>query len=215
MPLDYNNVMRTLEQWSPNGFVLGGVGFLLALVPLLVDAVSSVTVPEIVVSIFVVPTMAIISLVALPGFYRYVDDASPRLALGGFVAAAVAGASITVVTVGKVVLALLGVVGFTEEGPLVVGFFLWMLAFFLSMLLYGVASVWSGEPSRIVGVLLLAVIVEPGTTLLNDVVSVDIGVFILYATLAIAGGAFIGIGYLLRGEYALRGTVEPAADTPA
>jgi hypothetical protein len=215
MPVHGSTVLGTLEQWSPVGFIVGGLGFLLALVPLLMDSMTSVAVPEIVVSVVVVPTMAVISLVALPGFYRYVADGSPRLAFAGFVAAAVAAASITLVTVGKVGLDLLGIVGFTEEGPLVAGFFLWMLGFFLSMLLYGLASIRSGEPSRVVGLLLLVVIVEPGTTLLNDVVGLDLGIVLLYATLAVAGGAFLGVGYLLRSEHAPRGAAERATDPAA
>lgn len=215
MSMDTSTVWRSLERWSPTAFVVSGLGFLLALALLVVDAVTAVTVPEVWLSIVTVPTMFLLSVVALPGFYPYVADASPRVALAGGVAAVVAGASIVLVTVGKVALHLLGVIAFTEEGPLVAGFFLWMFAFFLSVLLYGVASARTGEPSRLVGVLLLVIVVEPATTLLNDVVSVDVGVFFLYATLGVAGGAFLGVGYLLRSEHAPRGTAEPVADSTA
>lgn len=215
MPIDGTTTLDSLERWSPVAFIGSGLGFLLAMALLVVDGATAVTIPEMMVAVVTVPTMVLLSLVALPGFYRYVADASPRLAFAGFVAAAVAGASITFMTIASVVLDLLGIVGFTEEGPLIAVFFLWMLAFFVSMLLYGVASTRSGEPSRVVGLLLLVVIVEPGTTLLNDVVGLDLGIVLLYATLAVAGGAFLAVGYLLRSEHAPRATTGQAAGPTA
>lgn len=215
MPTDGSDVLRTLERWSPAGFVVSGLGFLLGLALLLVDAVTAVTVSEIMISVFTVPGALALSLVALPGYYRYVADASPTLALGGVVAAAISGASVALVVVGGVALDLLGISGFTEEGPLMFGFFLWLLAFFLSMLFYGVASTRTGEPSRVVGLLLLVVIVEPGAALLNDVTAVDLGVFVLYATLAVAGGAFLAVGYLLRSESTSPGQTDLASDAAA
>lgn len=202
-----------LEQWSPGGFAIGGIGFLIALALLVVDTVATVTVPELALSVVVVPSVFILSLVGLPGFYPYVADESPRLALGGVVAATVAGASIALTTVGKIALDLLGVIGFTEEGPLLAGFFLWLIAFFLSMLFYGVASVRTGEPSRAVGLLLLVIVVEPAATLLNDLVGVDVGIGIAYATLGIAGAALLAIGYFLRIETVPSRRADPAPET--
>lgn len=213
MLTDGSTVWRWLEQWSPIAFAVSGLGFLIALTLIVVDAITAVTVPEVILSVFSVPTMFVLSLVALPGFYPYVADASPRLALGGVVAAVVAGVSITLMTVGKIVLDLLGIIGFTEEGPLLAGFFLWLFAFFLSVLLYGVASVRTGEPSRVVGLLLLVIIAEPGSALLNDVVGLDLGIVILYATLGVAGTGFLAIGYLLRSESTLSDHEKPAPGT--
>lgn len=215
MPMDGSTIVSTLEQWSPIAFVVSGLGFLIALALILVDGATAVTVPEMTIALVTIPTMVVLSLVALPGFYHYVTDASPRLALGGFVAAAVAGASITLMVVLSVILDLLGIIGFTEEGPLIAGFFLWLLAFFLSVLLYGVASARTGEPSRVVGLLLLVIITEPGAALLNDVVGLNLGVVVLYATLGIAGSGFFAIGYLLRSESTIDDHEKPAPGTTA
>lgn len=215
MSIADNRLVRTLEQWSPIAFVVSGLGFLLSLALILVGETTAVTVSEMGVSVVTVPTIVVLSLVALPGFYPYVADASGRLALGGFVAAAVAGVSIALLTVASILLDLLGIIGFTEEGPLMPVFFLWMLAFFLSVLCYGVASLRTGEPSRVVGLLLLIIITEPGTTLLNDMVGLDLGIVLLYATLGIAGIGFLTVGYLLRSEYPTGDHREPASEMAA
>lgn len=192
--------------------MLGGLGFLLSLALLLVDAMSAVTVPEMALSVVVVPSFFALCVVALPGFYPYVADASPRLALAGVVAGSVAGATITFETVTKTVLHVLGIIGFTEDGPLVAGFFLLLFAFFLSLLFYGVASLRSGEPSRLVGLLLLLIVVEPGSALLNDVAGLDFGIAVLYVTLAVAGAALFAIGYQLRGAATRDGRAESASE---
>lgn len=179
-------------------FLVSGTGFLVVLALLIVDRITTVTVSEAAVSVIVVPTLIVLSLLALPGFYPYVRDASPRLGLAGLAAAILAGVSVTVVAVGKLVLHLLGIVGWTDEGPLLAGFFLWLIGFFLSLLCYGAASAWTGEPSRLIGVLMLFIILEPGSTLLNDLVGIDIGIAMAYGTLGLAGVAYLTIGYLLR-----------------
>jgi len=179
-------------------FLVGGAGLLLAFALLAIDTVATVNVPEVAISVFVVPSLLALVLVGLPGFYPFVADGSPRLARAGAVLATIGGVIIAVTVLGKVALDLMGIIGFTEEGPLVAGFFITMFAFFLSVLLYGAASVRSMEPSRIVGILMLVIIVEPGAVLLNDVIGVDLGIVVAFLTLGIAGIAFLAIGYLLR-----------------
>ena len=203
---------KRLERWSPIGFIVGGGGFLISLALLVVDTMSAVTVPEIAVSVVVIPSLFALTVFAFPGFYPYVADGSSRLALAGLVAAVVGAATITVMTVGKVALHVLGVIGFTDEGPLVAGLFLWAVAFFLSVLFYGVASLRSGEPSRLVGLLLLVIVVEPASTLLNDVLGLDFGIAILYVTLGVAGLALVLIGYSLRSAATSSGRAESASE---
>lgn len=198
MGVNLNIPWTRLERWSPTGFMLGGVGFLTALVLLLVDEMSAITVPEMALSVVVVPSLFVLTVFALPGFYPYVADGSPRLALIGGVAGFVAGAVMTFQTVAKAALHMLGILGFTEEGPLVGLFFILLFAFFLSVLFYGIASVQSGEPSRLIGALLLLIIVEPGSALLNDVIGLELGIAILYVTVGVAGAALLAIGYQLR-----------------
>ena len=212
MGVNFDIPWKRLERWSPIGFIVGGAGFLISLALLLVEAMSAVTVPEIVLSVVVIPSLFALTVFALPGFYPYVADASPRLALIGGVAGFVAGAVMTFQTVAKTVLHVLGIIGFTEDGPLIGLFFLLLFAFFLSVLFYGVASVRSEEPSRLVGLLLLLIVVEPASALLNDVVGLDFGIAILYVTLGVAGLALVLIGYSLRSAATSSGRAESASE---
>lgn len=202
-----------LAQWSSTGFVLTGVGFFAALALLVVDTVTAMTVSETAISVVTVPSLLVLTLVALPGFYPYVADASPRLALAGVVAAVVSAATTVFMVVGSVALALLGVSGFTEEGPLSVGFLVVMFAMLASILLYALASLYSGEPSRFVGVLLLVIVTEPATTLFNDALGLDLGIALLYLTLGIAGVSIAAIGVSLRSV--TDGTEVPAGSETA
>ena len=203
---------KRLERWSPIGFIVGGTGFLVSLALLLVSEMSAVTVPEIVLSVVVIPSLLALTVFALPGFYPYVADASPRLALIGGVAGFVAGAVMAFQLVAKSALHVLGIIGFTEDGPLIGLFFLLMFALFLSVLFYGLASVRSGEPSRLVGLLLLVIVVEPGAALLNDVLGFDFGIAILYVTLGVAGLAMFLIGYSLWDAATASDRVESASE---
>jgi len=204
-----------LGQWSPIAFLVTGTGFLLAFALLVVDTTASIQVPEMAIAVFTAPSLLALLLVGLPGLYPFVAEGSPRLALGGAVTATLGGVIIAVSILGKVALDLLGVIGFTDEGPLLAGFFIAMLAFFLSVFVYGVASLKYGEPSRIVGLLLLVIILEPATVLLNDVIGVDVGIVIAFLTLGIAGTAFLAIGYSLRTESATDRQMEPTPDSVA
>lgn len=213
MTSETDGLWSQLEPWSPIGFLAAGVGFLIALVLLVVDQVVTVTIPEIFIAIFAVPSFFALTVLALPGFYPYVAEASPRLALAGVVAAIVGAASLTLTTVGKIALHFLGVIGFTEEGPLLAGFFLLLIAFFLSVLFYGLASTRTGEPSRSVGILLLVITVEPAVTLLNDLLGIDVALFTAFATLGVSGLAFVAIGYILRRGSVSNSRAEPAGET--
>lgn len=204
-----------LGQWNPIAFLVSGAGLLIAFTLLVVDEVATVNVPELAISVFIVPSLLALFLVGLPGFYPFVADGSPRLALGGVVTATVGAVTISVAVLGKITLHFLGVIGFTEEGPLVAGFLIAMLTFFLSVLLYGVASVRSREPSRTVGLLLLVIIVEPAAVLLNDAFGVDVGIVIAFLTLGIAGTAFLAIGYSLRTNSTADSHVEAPSDSIA
>ncbi len=188
-----------LAQWSSTGFLVSGAGLLSALVLGVVNELTAVSVSEVAFSAVVLPSFLVLSLFALPGFYPYVAEGSPRLALAGGVAAGVTAATIVFQLVGKTVLHLVGAVGFTEEGPLLIGFFIWLLAFFVSVVLYGLASLYGGEPSRLVGALLLVIALDPTTSLLNDALALDLGVAVLYASVGIAGVSMLAIGASLRG----------------
>jgi uncharacterized membrane protein len=204
-----------LEQWSPVGFLVTGVGFSVACTLLVIDTLAAVTIHEIVVSIFIVPSLLALFLVALPGFYPYVGDASPRLALAGVATAVGGGLIIAGLTISKIGLDLLGVIGFTEEGPLVFGFILAFIALYLSVLFYGLASSNSGVPSRSVGYLLLLISLEPATVLLTDVVGIDVGVVVALGTLGLSGLAFVVIGYILRNKSLANRRAQRSAESVA
>ena len=185
---------------------------MLSLALLLVDTMSGVTVSEMVISVVIIPSLLALTVFALPGFYPYVADASPRLALIGGVAGFVAGAVMAFQLVAKSVLHVLGIIGFTEDGPLIGLFFLLLFAFFLSVLSYGLASARSGEPSRLVGILLLVIVVEPGAALLDDVIGLNFGIAVLYVTLGVAGLALFLIGYSLRDAATASDRAESASE---
>lgn len=201
---------RSLEQWSPVAFVVSGVGFLLAFVLLGWELVAVEQIPELLLSMLIIPSFFALFVVGLLGFYPYVASASPRLALGGVVTATIGGISLAVIVVGKVTLDLLGIVGFTEEGPLVGLLFVMLLAYLLSFLFYAVASVRTGRPSRIVGLLLLVIVVEPASGILFDIFGVELGATAPLVTLGIAAVAILAVGYLLRNEATPTDHAEPA-----
>ena len=60
--------------------------------------------------------------------------------------------------------------------------------------------------------LLLVIIVEPGSALLNDVLGFDFGIAILYVTLGVAGLALILIRYSLRSAATSSGRAESASE---
>lgn len=201
-----------LERWSPIAFLISGVASLGACTLLVLDTLAIVTVSELLVSVFTVPAVVALFLVALPGFYPYVAEGSPKLALSGVLAATLGATSIAVLLIAKIALDRLGIIGFTEEGPLVIGFFLAFVALFLSVLFYGLASARSGEPARTVGFLLLLIIAEPATVLLNDVVGVDVGIVLALGTLGVSGLAFVVIGYILKNESIANGRTERSSE---
>ena len=60
--------------------------------------------------------------------------------------------------------------------------------------------------------LLLVIVVEPASALLNDVVGLDFGIAILYVTLGVAGLALFLIGYSLRDAATASDRAESASE---
>lgn len=204
-----------LEDWSHLGFIVGGLLLLVSFVLVGVRDAMAVNMPELLISIFALPGIVIILLVGLLGFYPHLSEAAPRLALGGAVASVIGGLSLIVTTIGAIILQLTTETGFTqaEDVPLfLVLFFLVLGTFFLSFLLYGIGSVWTHQPSRSIGALLVIAAVEPASPFLFDIVGVDSGQFGAEITLGIAALAIVGIGVLLRAN---RTTASPPQTAPA
>lgn len=209
----------SLAQWSPIALVVSGIGSLIIVTisvgEIVVYGQRFSVLPEWGLSLIVIPSL-LITFIGLLGFYPYIADASRWLARGGVVAAAVGLLSLIVTVIGGLVLHLLGIEGFTEEGnPVILGFFFLMfIALLLTFLLYGVASVWTNRPSRIVGLLLLVPIVEPLSVFIIDILGVGIPGGPL-TTLGVQGVAFIAVGYLLRTQTEPVDYAEPMPDSPA
>lgn len=199
--------------------VISGIGSLLivaiSVVEIIVYGQRFSVLPEWGLSLIVIPTL-LITFIGLLGFYPHIADASRWLARGGVVAAAVGMLSLMVTVVGGLVLHLLGIEGFTEEGnPVILGFFFLMfIALLLTFLLYGVASVWTNRPSHIVGLLLLVPIVEPLSVLIIDIFGVEVPGGPL-TTLGVEGVALIAVGYLLWTHTEPADYAEPMSDAPA
>ena len=60
--------------------------------------------------------------------------------------------------------------------------------------------------------LLLVIVVEPGASLLNDVLGFDFGIAILYVTLGVSGLALFLIGYSLRDAATASDRAESASE---
>lgn len=192
-----------LEDWSYLGFLVGGLLLLVSFVLVGVRDVMAVDMPELLISVFALPGVAVILLIGLLGFYPHLSDAAPRLSLGGAVLSAIGGIALIVTTIGAIILQLTTETGFTqaEDNPLLlVLFFLVMGSFLLSFLFYGIGSVLTQQPSLLIGVLLLIAGVEPGSPFLFDVVGVDPGPLGAEITLGIAALAMVGVGVVLRAD---------------
>lgn len=143
-----------LEDLSPRGFMIGGIGLFLSFGLVAVRDVLSVTVPELLISVIALPSMAIIFFVGLLGYYPHISTGAPRFGIGGALAAGLGGLVLLVTTIGAIILHFTTTTGFTqaEDNPLfLVMFFVMLGTFFLSFLLYGIGSTWSGHPSKRVG----------------------------------------------------------------
>lgn len=194
-----------LKRWSAVGFGIQGLGMGVSFVIVGLRDALSFTLPEWVLAVVGIPTTAILFLVGLLGYYPHLSEAAPRIALAGAVTSAIGGLAIIGATVGGLILQLTTGTSFTqgEENPVLLAlFFLFIGMYFLSFLLYGIGSTWTGYPSRSIGVLFLVVVVEPGSVLLFDVVGINLGQYGGAITLGIAALAMLGIAYLLRSEQA-------------
>lgn len=210
---------NVLERWNSKTLVIAGIGSLtvvaISVLELAVYGQRFEVVPEWGLAVIVIPTM-FATLIGLLGFYPLVSEASPWLARGGAAGAAVGIASFLVTVVGGAILHLLGIVGFTEEGnPLILASFsLMFIGLLLSFLLYGIASVLTRRPSRLVGVFLLIPLVEPLSVFIIDMGGVEIPGGPL-TTLAVEGIALIVVGYLIWADTEPADSVEPAVDSTA
>lgn len=204
MPTRTERLSGSLEKWSGTAILSAGLLMSFGFLRGALDTVDVTTLawPEWASAIIFIGSI-LLMFVGLVGFYPYIADRSPRLALAGAWTAAIGGASLVVTVTAGILLDLMGGTGFTsgENNPVLLGlFFLVMVCFFLTILFTGIASVRTKRPSRGVGLLLLVPIVEPGSVLVMDLIGIDLGFSVALATLGIAGISLVAAGYLTRSE---------------
>lgn len=140
------------DRWSATAFLVAGVALLVNFVLLVFERFGGASTPGVVGNVLVLSAL-VAAAVGLLGLYPRLADHTPRLALVSAAAAAVAGVSFLVLFAWVVPARLLDQP--LPPGVLLVGA---VAVMFWGFLLFGVASLWTGVPSRTVGMLLLAVV---------------------------------------------------------
>jgi hypothetical protein len=196
-----------LEQWTDTVFLAAGVSWLGATVFLIINRFLGGigTIGLVLEAVFYVSALMGLA-VGLLGFYSRVNEQSPRLALVGVAAAALAVLGF----VGMLVWSVLGIVLAAVSLPADGLFFLLLILLVIGFLVFGEISVQSGVPSRTVGVLLLGIVAAfVGFLAASAFVGTDPPDWLP----AIGGGIFtvitLAIGYVLRTESQSTGRTEP------
>lgn len=152
MPIGVNTPWRTLETWSARAFFITGGVWAIDATLNVSELVADITIPGAVFGVLILAAL-ISKMVGVLGFYRPIADKSGRLALAGAVPIVVAGilAVITIVWV--------AVAGLMNQSlPPGVLLIVDVMLIVLGLLLFGVASVRTDAPSRMCGVLVLALV---------------------------------------------------------
>lgn len=198
-----------LERWSATIFFIAGGLWLVDTVSLVVNRFlggTGVTMLLEGVS-FVVALVA--TAIGILGFYSRLSDRTPRLALAGV-------GGIATAVGGLVVIILLSLVMASDAGLLDGLFLVSVVALLAGFLLFGIASVRAGVPSRAVGVLLVGV---AGIFGIWIVVNVALGFeppdWLVSTLAALITVDTLAIGYALRTEELSAEPAEPSADSAA
>lgn len=205
---------KSLEERRAMAFLVAGVLWLADTVLLGIELFTGVSIlgtPGTVNPILYMSGL-VAAIVGLLGFYPELAGRTPRLARISAVLVAVAGVAISVLLVWLVTVTLLG-----QPDPPGVLLILSLLVVVLGFILFGIASVQTGVPSRTVGFLVLAI----PTTLFAGLV---LG-YVLYsgdspdwtspAIGVVMSLLLLAIGVLLRSEGVPTDRAEPAPDSTA
>lgn len=222
-PLHYNRMVNVgTERWNslvetgPTAFIIGGLGLLGLSVVGALDTADLVSSPAWLHAILGLGGVLVV-FIGLLGFYPVVADVAPRLSLGGVLTSALGGAAITVGVVGSAVIALTTQQTFgagPSWGPplLALAFILALLSF----LAYGIASLRTSSPSRIIGLLLLVPVVVflgQALLLLSKILTDTVLASAQLALAAIAAIALVAVGYRLRTDTAETEQPESSPET--
>lgn len=185
---------KSLEGQAATAFLVAGVLFPVGLVLTVQDASSILDT----VSPFLAVGALVATFVGLFGMYPRLAEPAPKTALAGVLSATVALLAIVTLLVSVVGSALLfGTSLQGEVGIAPVMFLLTLVTAGLSFLLFGVAGLRTGVPSRVVGALMLVPAVAwPGYMAVDRLLPGDIR-FLPIAVFAVVALALLGVGYRL------------------
>lgn len=205
---------RSLDKWSPVLFLVAGVLFSGFVVVNVITRFTDMTgvwlgVAEIGTGLFGL----LVSIVAVLGLYPRLNDRTPRLSGAGVLAFA---AAILGLAVGVAWLLSIGIENAPEAVPtaLTALFSLSILLIAGGFLVFAVACLRTGTPSRLVGYLLLLAVVMWVWHYIALALfgSTRIGTIIDYTVIA---AAYLAVGYLLRTEADPAHHAESTPDSPA
>lgn len=141
---------QSLEQWRSTAFLVAG-GLILGFVASNgVEAFTATQPPTWVNTLFVSPAL-VAAAVGLLGFYPLLTDRLPRLSLAGAAVVTVAGIAALALFIVTVMNGLLAGL----QLPFLPVYFLTLVTTILGFVLFGVATLWTNDPSRTVGLFLL------------------------------------------------------------
>lgn len=217
VPLNDKMPWNVLETWSPVGFVVGGISWLILMSIVGAGLVASVSTPPWLFPLFLVIGL-FAAYVGLLGLYPRVTDASPRLSMAG-VGVVVAAASLVAFAVVFTV-----ATGTVDEGPPFPVFPGIILLTILSFLTVGVASVRSSDLSRTVGLLVLVPAIAWFGDILLIVATTAFGTgqvggisleVVAMVGVVLAAVSMIATGFLLRTRSSPAGRAEAPSDSTA
>ena len=200
-----------LETRSATAFlVVGGIWFV-DTVLLVLERAGGMPIPDPVFPVLILSALTV-SVVGLFGFYPRLANRSRWLARLGIVVTALAGVGFAVLLAWWVVANAIRAVPIPPAPLLMVTVFAVLFGFAF----FGVASVWTGVPSRSVGFLLLAVVATlVGYLVSQAVYGSDPPAWVAPTLTAVLTVITLAIGYRLRTEPSPTDRAGPASDPTA
>lgn len=149
-------VLRTLERWSAEAFLLAGVLLLASPAHIVLELFVNIPLPSWLVASFIMPGL-IATLVGLGGLYPQIAERASWMATLGGLFTTLAGATI-VVLLGWILAdsVLTTASGMAPGSPPDTAFPILAVSMMLAFVLFGTASLRVTVPSRLVGALLLS-----------------------------------------------------------
>lgn len=213
------SLWNSLEQWRATAFLVAGIWLLFFVAYNGLQAFTSVGNSGFINALLTVPGL-IAGYLGLFGFYPQLADRVRRQTIAGAIVVVIAAICALGMLLAYIITAIHPGFQLGANGPLeVLAFLLWLLMIFtttLGFILFSIAILRTGVPSRTVGLALIGppivFILNIGTALLLGPPSPDWVVFIISGMQA---GAHLAIGVVLRTETVPTDRAEPAPDSAA